>query len=301
MQDNRTLDAGEEHSNSSSFKNIQWYPGHMAKAKRNMEKDLVLVDLIIQVLDARAPKSSYNPQLKQLAGNKPQVLVLNKTDLANEEITKKWLQIYQREGNFVCRMNAAQKKGLKDFFAAIEKASQPLMVKLAARGRLKRPVRAMIVGVPNSGKSTLINALAAQAVTKTGNKPGVTKGKQWIKTDQGIELLDTPGVLWPKFADYSIAFNLAVIGSISDLVLPLEEIAGRLALWLKNHDPGSLKDRYNLTILPETAEEIIESIGRKRGLLGAGGIVRIDDAALLFLQEFRNGKLGRYTLDEPRE
>ena len=295
-QDKKELDINQ--LNQDKPRNIQWYPGHMAKAKREMEKDLALVDIVMQVLDARAPRSSFNPQLKKLAGNKPQILIMNKADLADPEATVKWHNIYRDRGYFVCQMNAAQKKGVKELFALVEKATQPLMERLVARGRLKRPVRAMIIGIPNSGKSTVINAITPQAVAKTGNKPGVTKGRQWVKTTLGIELLDTPGVLWPKFDNYDTAFNLALIGSISDQVLPINEIAERLALRLKEYAPASLIERYRLEELPECASAIIEMIGKKRGLLGAGGVVRYSDAAMLLINEFRSGKLGRYTIDD---
>jgi ribosome biogenesis GTPase A len=280
---------------------INWYPGHMAKGKRHMENDLKLVDIIIEILDARAPKSSRNPDLSDITrGKKPHVLVLNKADLADEVANKKWLAYYRSAGYEAVAVNAAQKQGIKDILAAIKRAAEPLMQKLEAKGRLRRPVRAMVVGIPNSGKSTFINAVSPMAVTKTGNKPGITKGRQWVKTAVGIELLDTPGVLWPKLSGYDIAFKLAVIGSISDLVYPLEGVATDLADLLLQRNPDSLVARYKLEQIPDNGHQLIHDIGLKRGLLASGGAVREQDAALLLLLEFRAGLLGRYTLDEIR-
>lgn len=287
----------EEKKNPS----IQWYPGHMAKAKRNIEGDIALVDLVIQVVDARAPQSSQNPQIRDLAGKKPQVLVLNKRDMADANQTKEWLAIYRRQGFFACAVNAAQKQGIRELLGEIRKAAEPLMQSLEAKGRLRRPVRAMILGIPNCGKSTVINALSPQAVVKTANKPGVTKGLQWVKTAVGVELLDTPGVLWPKFATYQTALRLALIGSISDSVFPVYAVAEDLARWLYQKHPQALQTRYKLEKLPEQPEAIFEAIGRRRGLLASGNAVRVEDAAFLLLQEFRTGKLGAFTLDEPNE
>ncbi|MGI5891465.1 MAG: ribosome biogenesis GTPase YlqF, partial [Bacillota bacterium] len=280
---------------------INWYPGHMAKSKRHMEADLKLVDILIEVLDARAPKSSRNPELLLLTGQKkPHVLILNKADLADAAATTRWLAYYRSQGYEAVAVNAAHKRGIKEILAAAARAAEPLMQKLEAKGRLRRPVRAMVVGVPNSGKSTVINAISPVAAAKTGNKPGVTKGRQWIKTTAGIELLDTPGVLWPKLSNYDTAFKLAVIGSISDLVYPVYEVAEALAEILLEQNPQALKSRYKLEQLPPTGQELIQDIGKKRGLLVAGGLVREEDAALMLLREFRAGLLGRYTLDDIR-
>ncbi len=278
---------------------VQWYPGHMVKAKRQMSEDIALVDLVIQVLDARAPQSSLNPDIVQLCGGKPQLLLLNKRDLASEPDTQAWLGYFRRQGFSAASLNAAQKQGVKELLATVNRAVEPVMQALENKGRLRRPVRVMIVGVPNCGKSTVINALAPQAAAKTGNKPGVTRGRQWVKTAVGVELLDTPGVLWPKFASYHTAFCLAVTGSISDQVFPVYAICEELVAWLSRKSPQSLRERYGLTELPDHPQEILTAIGRRRGLLAAGGQVRLEDAAYLFLQEFRSGKLGRFTLEEP--
>lgn len=278
---------------------IQWYPGHMAKAKRNIAKDLQLVDLVIQVLDARIPFSSRNQDLKETIRGKTQVFFLNKADLAEANTTGAWQSFFRAEKSFAAAGNSSQKLGIKELLGTLRQAAEPLMCALEAKGRLRRPIRAMIIGIPNSGKSTLINAIASQAAAKTENRPGVTRGAQWVRTDLGFELLDTPGILWPKFATEDIAFNLAVTGAISDLVFPRDYVANRLAAWLAQEHPHALLERYKLGSFPLAPQDIIEAIGQKRGLLSSGGLVRRDDAALLLLKEFRNGKLGRFSLEKP--
>ena len=280
---------------------IQWYPGHMAKAKRNIEADLALVDMIIEVIDARIPAASRNPDLQPYLGRKAHVLLLNKADLADPQLTQRWLAAYRRRGYYPTAVNAARKQGVRELIAAVEKSAQPLYQKLAAKGRLPRGVRAMVLGIPNCGKSTVINALAPAAAAKTGNKPGVTKGKQWVKTRAGIELLDTPGLLWPKFASDDTAFKLAVCGSISDLVFPVYQVARQLAELLLRIDAQTVCARYKLEQTPEDGDAFFTNLAVSRGLLGQGGRLRTEDAAAVFLQEFRNGKLGRFTLETPEE
>ena len=277
---------------------IHWYPGHMVKARRGMEEDLALVDMLVEVVDARAPFSSRNPDLAQYAKRKPHLLLLNKADLADPQQTKQWIARYKKEGYIPVAVNAARKEGLKDLQAALLKAGQPFREKLARKGLQPRDPRAMIIGVPNCGKSTVINALSPKSSAKTGNKPGVTRGRQWVKTGAGVELLDTPGLLWPRFANYHTAFCLAVIGCISDAAFPMYQVAGDLALWLKDNAPQALMERYKLKELPDTADEIFTAIGRSRGLLGPGGTVRYEDAAPILLQEYRAGKLGRLSLEK---
>lgn len=278
---------------------IQWYPGHMAKTKRNIEADLQLVDMLIEVLDARIPAASRNPDLAPYTERKCHLLLLNKADLADPALTRSWLAHYRRAGYTAAAVNAARKQGLREMQAAIDSAAAPLRQKLERRGRLQRAVRAMVVGIPNCGKSTVINALAPSAVAKTGNKPGVTRGRQWVKTGASIELLDTPGMLWPKFASYDTAFKLAVCGSISDQVFPVYQVAADLGLLLKQLAPQALADRYKLEALPESGEELLRLIALSRGLLGTGGKPREDDAALTLIQEFRAARLGRLTLERP--
>ncbi len=278
---------------------IQWYPGHMAKTKRNIEKDLSVVDMLIEVVDARIPAASRNPDLRQYTNKKCHLLLLNKVDLADPASTARWLAYYRKNGYIAAGVNSARKQGLKELQAAINQAAQPVMERMKRRGRLPRPVRAMVVGIPNCGKSTVINALAPSAAAKTGNKPGVTRGSQWVKTNCGVELLDTPGMLWPKFADYDTAFKLAVCGSISDNVFPVYSVACDLALLLKQIAPQALCQRYKLEELAESGEEMLIQIARSRGMLGTGGKVRDEDAAQVLIQEYRAGRLGRLTLEQP--
>lgn len=278
---------------------IQWYPGHMAKAKRNMIADLNLVDMVIEVVDARIPLSSRNPDVDVIVAKKPRLVVLNKKDLAEEKVTQYWLDYYEKQGFGAVAVNGAQKQGIRDLLAAAQKCAEPLWQEMERKGRLRRPIRSMVVGSPNTGKSTIINALAPKSVAKTGNKPGVTKGTQWIKTKNNIELLDTPGVLWPKFTDERVGFRLAVTGAISDLIFNQEDVAWELIKWLLEENPKALAARYKIDDLASLPEEVLEQIAGKRGLLGAGGVVRTEPAAVLLLNEFRNGKIGRFSLDKP--
>lgn len=278
---------------------IQWYPGHMVKTKRNIEADLALVDMLIEVLDARIPNASRNPDIQPYIRRKAHVLLLNKSDLADERLTRTWVNYYRGLGYIPAAINAARKEGLYNLRAAVECASRPVLEKLRSKNRLYRPVRAMVVGIPNCGKSTVINALAPVASAKTGNKPGVTRGRQWVKTNTGIELLDTPGMLWPKIVDEDTAFKLAVCGSINDTVFPVFQVACDLALLLRSLIPQTLASRYKMTNFPEDGSEILREIAKNRGLLGKGGKVREEDAAILLIQEFRSGKIGRITLETP--
>ena len=279
---------------------IQWYPGHMARSKRNLEADLALVDMLIEVVDARIPAASRNPDLQPYLKKKCHLLLLNKTDLADPDSTRRWLTFYKKAGFVPASINAARKQGVKDMLTAVERAAAPLREKLARKNRLQRPVRAMVVGVPNCGKSTVINALSYSASAKTGNKPGVTRGRQWVKTKANIELLDTPGLLWPRFADYDTAYKLAVCGCIADNVFPVYQVACRFAEDLSRLAPQALAERYKLPDLQERGEELVNAVGKARGLLGAQGKVREEDAALLLLQEYRSGRLGRITLEQPQ-
>ncbi len=283
---------------------IQWYPGHMAKAKRLMQEDMRIVDLSLVVLDARIPKSSYNPDFDKILRQKPVLMVLNKRDLADSAATKRWLTaLPQRFSGCVgaVAINAQQTQGVKVLERQIMQAAEPLFAELAAKGRRRRPVRVMVVGSPNTGKSTLINSLLPKAVSKTGNKPGVTRGKQWVRLGEQIELLDTPGVLWPKFEQPEVAFRLAVTGAISETVYDYYQVSLQLVEWLMQHGAAELAARYKLAAVDLTGqppEMVLEAIGRARGLLAAGGVVRLEETARLLLAEFRNGKIGSFTLDE---
>jgi ribosome biogenesis GTPase A len=277
---------------------IQWYPGHMAKAKRNIEADMAAVDLSIVVLDARIPASSYNPDFDAILNQKPRLVVLNKSDLADPEITKKWLADFEKRGIGVVALNARNKQGVKELLKKIQLAAEPVMQALLAKGRRRRPIRAMVVGSPNTGKSTLINCLMPRATSKTGNRPGVTRGKQWVRINDKVELLDTPGVLWPKFEKPEVAFALAVTGAISTDVYDTHDVCLSLLAWIAANKPGALSARFKLTDESGSPEELLLAIGKNRGLLAAGGAIREDEAARLVLAEFRNGKLGRFTLDQ---
>lgn len=281
---------------------IQWYPGHMAKAKRLMEEDIQIVDMSLVVLDARIPFSSYNPDFNRILAKKPMIMVLNKQDLANAQLTRQWLDYFRAQGHGAVAINAQLGRGMQDLQRVIMQTAEPLYQALEARGRRRRPVRVMVAGSPNTGKSTLINALAPKAVSKTGNKPGVTRGKQWVRFGEQIELLDTPGVLWPRFEQRSVAFRLAATGAIAETVYDYYEVALELLEWLRQNGATQLCARYKLQ--PENIkdcpiEKVLEQVGKARGLLAAGGVVRLEETARLLLAEFRNGKIGRFTLDIP--
>ena len=277
---------------------IQWYPGHMTKAKKNMEQDIATVDLSIVVLDARIPLSSYNPDFNKILKKKPILVVLNKADLANPAATKEWIKYYEQREITAVAMNSQKKQGMQELIKKAVASAEPVMQRLEARGRKRRPVRAMVAGSPNTGKSTLINAIMPKSVSKTGNKPGVTRGKQWVRINDKIELLDTPGVLWPKFENPKVAFALAITGAISNDVYDTYEVALQLIDWLRENNPDALPQRFKIeAAADDTSEAVLEKIGKARGMLAAGGVVRVEDAAKILLAEFRNGKLGRYTVD----
>lgn len=280
---------------------IQWYPGHMAKAKKKIKENLCLVDVTIEVVDARLPESSRNPILDKLISGKPRVMALNKRDLADIESTKEWIAYFKSKGFGAIAIDSVTKQGIKELINEVKLAAEPAMKKLEAKGRRRRGVRAMIVGIPNVGKSTVINAMVNQASAKTGNKPGVTKGTQWIRVAEGFELMDTPGLLWPKFEDPEIGFKLAATGAISDQVYSLEDVARRVILFLKEKRPEVLLERYKIDQINDDPWVVLEDIGRKRGFLASGAVVKIDQTAVMLLQEFRSGKLGQITMEKPND
>lgn len=284
--------------------NIQWYPGHMAKAKRTMQEDLRLVDLIIELIDARAPLASRNPDIDELGRGKSRLVLLNKADLADEKENDNWVDYFERLGFFAVKINSRSGAGVRQILPAVRKACKEKLERNRRRGIINRPVRAMVAGIPNVGKSTFINSYAGKASAKTGNKPGVTKGNQWIRLNPSLELLDTPGILWPKFDDQKAGLFLAFIGSINDEVLNREELATELLLHLCERYPENLYKRYSFAPLSQKPDArqafgLLEDIARLRGCLGKGGEPDCHKAAGLVLDDFRSGRLGRITLETP--
>ncbi|MCI6431830.1 MAG: ribosome biogenesis GTPase YlqF [Oliverpabstia sp.] len=277
---------------------LQWYPGHMTKAKRQMQEDLKLIDLIIELVDARIPLSSRNPDIDELGKNKSRLILLNKSDLADEKYNEQWTEYFQKKGFFVLKVNSRTGAGLKAIQGVIQEACKDKLERDRRRGIKNRPIRAMVVGIPNVGKSTFINSYAGKACTKTGNKPGVTKGKQWIRLNKNLELLDTPGILWPKFEDQEVGKRLAYIGSIKDEILNLEELSLELLDYIRNNYPGILNQRYGISE-DGTPLSLLEEIAEKRKCLNRGQELDYAKAAGILMEEFRSGKLGRITLEYP--
>lgn len=278
---------------------IQWFPGHMAKAYRAIRENLKLVDVVIELLDARIPSSSSNPVIEELIEDKPKVIVLNKSDLAEKAITGEWIKHFNKIQVPAVAVDAAGGKGIKELVSLVERTASEKLKSLAVKG-IKRSVRAMILGIPNVGKSSLINRLVGGSVTKTGDKPGITKAMQWIRIGKNIELLDTPGVLWPKFEDLDAAYRLAVTGAINDDIYDMEKVICFLLTLLNLKYKDRLIKRYNFNgPLPEESEKILEQIAMRRGCLRAGGIIDFEKAFRIVLNEFRAGKLGLFSLDKP--
>lgn len=277
---------------------VQWYPGHMTKAKRQMQEDMKLIDLVIELVDARVPQSSRNPDIDQLGKQKARLILLNKADLADEGQTAAWMEFFQEKEYYTAKADARNKGNMKAITQVIQKACQEKTQRDRKRGILNRPVRAMIVGIPNVGKSTFINTYAGKACTKTGNKPGVTKGKQWIRLNKAVELLDTPGILWPKFEDARVGLHLACVGSIKDEILNIDELALEFMGILLKKYPGALEKRYGVSESLEPAGILME-IARVRNCMKRGEELDYSKAAALLLEEFRSGKLGRITLESP--
>ena len=278
--------------------NLQWYPGHMTKAKRQMQEDLKLIDLIIELVDARIPLSSRNPDIDELGKNKARLILLNKSDLADERYNEQWSAYFQKKGFYVVKVNAKSGAGLKSIQGAIQEACKAKIERDRRRGIKNRPIRAMVVGIPNVGKSTFINSYVGKACAKTGNKPGVTKGKQWIRLNKTLELLDTPGILWPKFEDQEVGKRLAFIGSIKDEILNLEELSLELLDYIRTNYPGLLNTRYGIEE-EGTPVSLLEAVADKRKCLIRGQEIDYAKAAGIVMEEFRNGKIGRITLEFP--
>ena len=278
---------------------FQWYPGHMTKAKRMMEEDIKLVDLVIELVDARLPQSSRNPDIDKLGKNKYRLIILNKADLVSEKDNTAWMEYFKNQGYFVVRLDSRSRAGMKNVNAVIDKACQEKFERDRKRGIINRPVRAMVVGIPNVGKSTFINSFAGKACTKTGNKPGVTKGKQWIRLNKNVELLDTPGILWPKFEDRQVGLRLALSGSMNDEILNINELAMEFIRYMKENYSGMLNARYGVSEegLPV---EILGEIAQNRKCIKKGNELDYDKAAALLLDEFRGGVLGKIVLEFPK-
>ena len=278
--------------------NYQWYPGHMTKARRMMQEDIKLIDLVIELIDARVPVSSRNPDIDELGKNKARLVLLNKSDLADERRTEAWEAYFREKGCFTARINARSGAGMKQIHGIIQEACKEKIERDRKRGIMNRPVRAMVVGIPNVGKSTFINTFAGKACTKTGNKPGVTKGKQWIRLNKSVELLDTPGILWPKFEDQLVGMKLAVIGSIRDEILQVEELAMWIISYLRENYAGRLEERYQIAE-EGTEVQMLEAVAVSRGCKLKGDLPDFPKAAALLVDDFRSGKLGRITLEKP--
>lgn len=278
---------------------IQWFPGHMTKAHRLIKEHLKLVDVVIELLDARIPYSSGNPIIKEVTEGKPRVIVLNKADLAEDAWNENWLKYYRSQNLDAVTLEATTGKGAKQLITKVETAASHKIQAMAAKGIRPRAIRAMILGIPNVGKSSLINRLLGTSTVRTGDTPGLTRGKQWIKIGKNLELLDTPGVLWPKFDDPEVGFKLAITGAINDDIFDLEKVVLKMLELLRTQYPDRLLNRYNLDKLPEQPEELFHLIGSKRGCLRSGGIVDTEKTGRILLTEFRTGKLGPVTLDYP--
>ena len=281
--------------------NIQWYPGHMTKTRRQIEADLKQVDAVCEIVDARIPVSSRNPDIDSICGSKPRIIVLNRIDLADPDATKKWAAHYKSKGITVVCTDCKSRKGISEFNPAVRSVCKEKIERDQARG-MNRPVRVMVVGIPNVGKSTLINQISGRKGAKAENRPGVTRGKQWVTVDSGLQLMDTPGILWPKFEDPEVGMMLAYTGAVKEGIIDIEELACRLMELLNKFYPQTLKERYKVEAPLETPGwELLEMAGRARGFLMARAEVNTERMAKVLLDEFRSGKLGKFTLEMPEE
>lgn len=282
---------------------FQWYPGHMTKAKRQMQEDIKLIDLVIELVDARIPLGSRNPDIDELGKNKARLILMNKADLADDAVSREWAAFFKEKGCHVVMLDARSKAAMKQVTAVVLEACREKIERDRKRGIKNRPVRAMVVGIPNVGKSTFINSYAGRACAKTGNKPGVTKGKQWIRLNKNVELLDTPGILWPKFEDQTVGLHLALIGAIKDEILNIDELSLALIGELTRYYPGVLASRYGTAEQPldEGAEpvDILRQIAESRKCISRGNELDYSKAAVLLLEEFRSGRLGKITIERP--
>lgn len=277
--------------------NIQWFPGHMTRARREVEQRLSIVDFVMELVDARAPLSSQNPMLQNIIKDKPKMLVLMKKDLADDVETKKWLKYLQEKGHVAIAVNVNNGSDVQQIVQEAKKIGTERLKRLTDKGVKQRAIRAMIIGIPNVGKSTLINRLAKKKVAKIGDRPGITKQQSWIKVNNDFDLLDTPGILWPKFEDQMVGYRLAAIGTIRDKVLSLQDITAYVIQYFQKHYPIPLKERYGITPDMDDMWEIFEKVGKKRGALESGGAVNFDKVAELILRDLRTGRLGKISLE----
>lgn len=277
---------------------FQWYPGHMTKARRMMQENIKLIDLVIELVDARIPLSSRNPDIDELGRQKSRLILLNKADLAENKWNDAWIEYFKDKGYLAVKVNSKKGGGIKNIQSVIQEACKEKIERDRKRGILNRPVRAMVVGIPNVGKSTFINTLAGKACAKTGNKPGVTKGKQWIRLNKGVELLDTPGILWPKFEDQQVGMRLAFIGSIKDEILNTEELAAEFLKFMQQYYPGIIAGKYNIEENGDVYE-VLNRIAESRHCIVRGNELDVEKAAALLMDDFRSGRLGELTLEYP--
>lgn len=280
---------------------IQWFPGHMAKARREVTEKLKLIDIIFELVDARIPASSRNPMIDEIIQHKPRVILLNKADMADPAKTNMWLEHYKSQGKTAIAINSQAGNGLNQITAASKNLLKEKYERMESRGIKPRAIRAMIVGIPNVGKSTLINRLAKKNIAKTGNTPGVTKAQQWIKVGKELELLDTPGILWPKFEDQKVGLKLALTGAIKDTILNLHEVSLYGLRFLEKEYPERLKSRYNLDVIPQETLELFDAVGKFRGCLASGGFIDYDKTAELVVREIRSEKMGPLTFEVPSD
>ena len=284
------------------LESLSWFPGHMTKTRRMIAAELGNVDAVCEILDARIPMSSRNPDVDELTAGKPRLIVLNRVDQADPEMTKKWAAYFRSLGYAVIETDAKQGGGVKQFSSAVRTLLREKIASYEAKGQVGRVLRVMVLGIPNVGKSTFINKVSGRKTAKAEDRPGVTRGKQWVPVDKTLELLDTPGILWPKFEDPNVGVRLGFTGAIRDDVMDMEDLASRLMAYLGAHYPEALTERYKITVEPgEQGWELLEKAGRKRGFLMSGGEVNTERMARILLDEYRAGKLGRFTLELPEE
>ena len=289
-----------EKTNSEKM-NIHWYPGHMTKTRRQIEADLKQVDAVCEIVDARIPMSSRNPDIDSICGNKPRIIILNRMDLADPAATKRWAEYFKSKGMAVVITDCKSRRGINNFQPAVRSVLQEKIARDAAKG-MNRPLRVMIVGIPNVGKSTLINQISGRKGAKAENRPGVTRGKQWVTVDNGLLLLDTPGILWPKFEDPNVGLMLAYTGAVKEGILDIEDLSSRLMALLYKRYPQAVKDRYGIDMPEDTmGYDLLIEAGRKRGYLMARGEINTERMAKVLLDEYRSGKLGKFTLEEPED